>query len=312
MVTARKGMGRGLDALFKNIPEVRQGIETVSSSAKEVPMRLPIAALTPGQGQPRRRFDEDSLEELAESIRSQGIIQPILVRPCRMETATIYEIVAGERRWRAAQRAGLSEVPVYIREMGDEDALVVSLIENLQREDLNPLEEALAIQNLREKLGTSQEELSRRIGKSRSAVANSLRLLQLPEHMRNALDGKCFTAGHARAILAISSEETREELFSAIMNKNLSVRETENAVVHYRERGILPASITRDDVKKRKRVQRSETIKRMVLQLRANVAPRASISGSEQSGKITIPYESAEELETLLENLGVRDERKKR
>lgn len=203
MSANERGLGRGLDALFRNVtPAERPSSAKVDSAevpAPSVPKNtttLPIAALTPCKGQPRKHFDEAALDELAASIRSQGVIQPLLVRPRRTETATIYEIVAGERRWRAAQRAGLTEVPVYLRELSDEDALTAALIENLQREDLNPLEEAQAIQSLRERLPYSQEELAQRLGKSRSAVANSLRLLQLPRPMQDALkDGRI----HARA-----------------------------------------------------------------------------------------------------------------
>ena len=265
MSANERGLGRGLDALFRNVTPAERASSAKADSA-EVPApsvpksttTLPIAALTPCKGQPRKHFDEAALDELAASIRSQGVIQPLLVRPRRTETATIYEIVAGERRWRAAQRAGLTEVPVYLRELSDEDALTAALIENLQREDLNPLEEAQAIQSLRERLPYSQEELAQRLGKSRSAVANSLRLLQLPRPMQDALKDGVFTPGHARAVLA------------------------------------LPA-----------RAPKPACIKLVIRQLRENVAPKASISGTDRAGRITLPYESEEQLAELLSRLGL-------
>ena len=177
MSANERGLGRGLDALFRNVTPAERPSSAKADSA-EVPApsvpksttTLPIAALTPCKGQPRKHFDEAALDELAASIREQGIIQPLLVRPLA-DRPGHYQIVAGERRWRAAQRAGLTEVPVYLRELSDEDALTAALIENLQREDLNPLEEAQAIQSLRERLPYSQEELAQRLGKSRSAGA---------------------------------------------------------------------------------------------------------------------------------------------
>ena len=241
MSANERGLGRGLDALFRNVTPAERASSAKADSA-EVPApsvpksttTLPIAALTPCKGQPRKHFDEAALDELAASIRSQGVIQPLLVRPRRTETATIYEIVAGERRWRAAQRAGLTEVPVYLRELSDEDALTAALIENLQREDLNPLEEAQAIQSLRERLPYSQEELAQRLGKSRSAVANSLRLLQLPRPMQDALKDGVFTPGHARAVLALPERALQDILFNAVMTRRLSVRDAEEAVIHWK------------------------------------------------------------------------------
>ena len=315
MSVSRRGMGQGLDALFRNMPSVpveRPG-RTVASSGDTTPpetwaaqpVSLPIAALTPGQGQPRKYFDETALNELAASIRSQGVIQRILVRPCHTETTTIYEIVAGERRWRAAQRAGLTEVPVYLREMNDEDALTAALIENLQREDLNPLEEAQAIQSLRERLPLSQEELAQRLGKSRSAVANALRLLQLPEPMREALREGTFTPGHARAVLALPERALQDLLFRAVMERHLSVRDAEAAVLYWRKHGMLPTSISAGPARKNGRTAKPETIRQAILQLRASVAPKATIAGSERMGRITLPYESAEQLADLLRRLGL-------
>ena len=229
------------------------------------------------------------------------------MRPRRTETATIYEIVAGERRWRAAQRAGLTEVPVYLRELSDEDALTAALIENLQREDLNPLEEAQAIQSLRERLPYSQEELAQRLGKSRSAVANSLRLLQLPRPMQDALKDGVFTPGHARAVLALPERALQDILFNAVMTRRLSVRDAEEAVIHWKRNGLLPSSLmgAPAPAARSARAPKPACIKLAIRQLRENVAPKASISGTGHAGRITLPYESEEQLAELLSRLGL-------
>lgn len=310
MSNTERGLGRGIEALFRNVPtvapegDIPEGIKSSPAGIS----KLPLAALTPNQGQPRKYFSEEALDELADSIRSQGVVQPLLVRPLHTETATIYEIVAGERRWRAAQRAGLTEVPVYIREMSDDDALTAALIENLQREDLNPLEEALAIQALRERLPLSQEELAQRLGKSRSAVANALRLLQLPQSMQDALRDGQFTPGHARAILALPSLDLQEILFSAIMERHLSVRDAESAVVHWKRHGVFPTAIAVQTAVKPSRADRPESIKIVIKQLREAVHPKATISGTENLGRITLPYESPAQLAQILERLGLEAE----
>ena len=294
MSANERGLGRGLDALFRNVTPAERPSSAKADSA-EVPApsvpksttTLPIAALTPCKGQPRKHFDEAALDELAASIRSQGVIQPLLVRPRRTETATIYEIVAGERRWRAAQRAGLTE--------------------NLQREDLNPLEEAQAIQSLRERLPYSQEELAQRLGKSRSAVANSLRLLQLPRPMQDALKDGVFTPGHARAVLALPERALQDILFNAVMTRRLSVRDAEEAVIHWKRHGLLPSSLmgASAPVARSARAPKPACIKLAIRQLRENVAPKASISGTDRAGRITLPYESEEQLAELLSRLGL-------
>ena len=298
MSANERGLGRGLDALFRNVTPAERPSSAKADSA-EVPApsvpknttTLPIAALTPCKGQPRKHFDEAALDELAASIRSQGVIQPLLVRPRRTETATIYEIVAG----------------VYLRELSDEDALTAALIENLQREDLNPLEEAQAIQSLRERLPYSQEELAQRLGKSRSAVANSLRLLQLPRPMQDALKDGVFTPGHARAVLALPERALQDILFNAVMMRRLSVRDAEEAVIHWKRHGLLPSSLmgASAPVARSARAPKPACIKLAIRQLRENVAPKASISGTDRAGRITLPYESEEQLAELLSRLGL-------
>lgn len=312
MSAIERGLGRGLDALFRNAAPTEErvpvsGADVSVASTPRTTTTLPIAALTPCKGQPRKHFDEAALDELAASIRSQGVIQPLLVRPRRSETATTYEIVAGERRWRAAQRAGLTEVPVYLRDLSDEDALTAALIENLQREDLNPLEEALAIQSLRERLPISQEELAQRLGKSRSAVANALRLLHLPRPMQDALKDGVFTPGHARAVLALPERALQDALFAAIVERRLSVRDAEEAVIHWKRHGLLPSSVLSSPVAapRRPRAPKPASIKAAIRRLRESVNPKASISGNDRSGRITLPYESGEQLADLLRRLGL-------
>ena len=294
----QKGLGRGLDAIFGSDP-VDAKLKPMSQMAK-----IEIADIIPNPTQPRTQFDEEALDELADSIRQLGVIQPVTVKK---GDGGKYVIISGERRWRAAQRAGLTEVPVYLRELSDEDALTAALIENLQREDLNPLEEAQAIQSLRERLPYSQEELAQRLGKSRSAVANSLRLLQLPRPMQDALKDGVFTPGHARAVLALPERALQDILFNVVMTRRLSVRDAEEAVIHWKRHGLLPSSLmgASAPVARSARAPKPACIKLAIRQLRENVAPKASISGTDRAGRITLPYESEEQLAELLSRLGL-------
>ncbi len=299
MALQSRGLGRGLDTLFRNTPET----PPADSGTRMLPVRL----LHPCATQPRKQFDESALEELTASIRSQGIVQPLLVRPIQGTSPQAYEIVAGERRWRAARKAGLAEVPVLVRDFSDEDALTAALIENLQREDLNPLEEAEAVQALRERLAVSQEELAARLGKSRPAVANALRLLQLPEAMREALREGTISAGHGRALLAVTDESARFELFQAVTEQGLSVRSAEDAADHWKKYGSLPFGPVACP---QPRPSRSRNAKPRMLAdiqklLRTGLHPKVTVSGTEDLGRVTIPYESGEQLAALLERLGM-------
>ena len=288
-------LGTGLSALFGEEENVLEN-ETVQT--------LPISRVEPRKDQPRRDFDPAAIEELAASIREYGLIQPITVRPL---DKGYYQIIAGERRWRASRAAGLKEVPVRILEADDKLAMELALVENLQREDLNPLEEAQAIQSLRERLPYSQEELAQRLGKSRSAVANSLRLLQLPRPMQDALKDGVFTPGHARAVLALPERALQDILFNAVMMRRLSVRDAEEAVIHWKRHGLLPSSLmgASAPVARSARAPKPACIKLAIRQLRENVAPKASISGTDRAGRITLPYESEEQLAELLSRLGL-------
>ncbi len=218
-MATKKGLGRGLDALFADNAVV-QG----ESGGTE---RLKIMDIEPNREQPRKQFNEEALAELANSIAAHGVIQPLLVRPT---AGGGYQLIAGERRWRAARMAGLTEVPVFIREMTDEEAAAIALIENLQREDLNPMEEAVGYQSLMEQYGITQEEAAQRVGKARPTVANALRLLKLPEEAKAmVLDGS-LSAGHARALLGFKDEAKLLETAQLAVKKDISVREVERLV----------------------------------------------------------------------------------
>lgn len=227
------GLGRGMDALF---------LENSATENENSTMMLNINEVEPNRNQPRKNFNEKALEELAKSIEQNGIIQPILVRP--MSDGS-YQLIAGERRWRAARMAGLHEVPVTIREMTDEEASVFALIENLQREDLNPVEEAEGLKSLIETYGFTQEETADKVGKSRTAVTNTLRLLKLPSPVLQMLgDGK-ISAGHARALLGLDEEKEMLRIAETTVAQDLSVRQVEK-MVKYANQGEKPKPKKRD------------------------------------------------------------------
>jgi len=263
------GLGRGLDALLSR-PQL--GVQT-----------LRVEQVMQAAYQPRQTFEPEALAELAQSIRDKGVLQPLLVRP----RGDRFEIVAGERRWRAAQLAGLTEVPVVIRDLGDREALEIAIVENLQREDLGPLEEARAYQALLDQ-GLNQEGVAQAVGKGRSTVANALRLLTLPAPALRALEGGEISAGHARAILA-QPEKDRLWALEQIRSRNLSVREAE--VLRRGERQSEARQLT------------ARPWRQLELDLSRSVGTRVRISGADR-GKIELSYGSQEELERLLGLLG--------
>ena len=249
MAGRKNGLGRGLDALFPDkktaskenevkftakvekktepavkVKNVKERTETPRQ--KKVPMMVKISMVEPNQNQPRKQFDEDALLELTESVKQYGILQPLLVS----EKKDYYEIIAGERRWRAAKIAGLKEVPVIVKEFSEQELVEISLIENIQREDLNAVEEAMAYKRLMDEFHLKQDEIADRVGKSRTAVTNSMRLLKLSAKVQQMLIDEMITAGHARAILAVSDMEKQESLAMRVFDEKLSVRETEKLV----------------------------------------------------------------------------------
>ena len=303
--TQQRGLGRGLDALFKS------GREQETGAAVQ---KVPLSALSANPQQPRRHFASQPLEELAESIKSQGVLQPILVRPLTGETPPRYEIVAGERRWRAAQKAGLVEVPVVVRELSDQETLVIALVENLQREDLNPMEEARGFAQLKEEFGLSQEDLAQRVNKSRSAIANSMRLLGLPEAAREDLAQGRFSAGHARALLTVSDPEAQEVLRLRMVRDHLSVREAEFLAAAWKESGAFPeeGSIPRTGGKRRTRGEEPSAgpaMRGSMGALQEDLARCLSlpvkVAGDVNKGKISVAFNSKEELDRLVALFGL-------
>lgn len=271
MNSPKKVLGRGLDAL----------ISAPSSEGKRV-LELDIHRLKPNPAQPRERFEEGALEELSASIKANGILQPIMVRPVDGH----YEIIAGERRWRAAQRAGLHQVPVIVREVADEKLLELALVENLQREDLNPVEEARAYHTLVEDLGFTQEEVARRVGKERATVANMLRLLNLPALALKALESGQITVGHAKAVLARKGREEQEGLLAQVLSRGLSVREAER----WAPKGAPPKKPARDP--------ETESAQRAMA---ARLGLPVALVRSGKGGTVTIRFKDEGELHHLYE-----------
>jgi ParB family chromosome partitioning protein len=252
-----------------------------------------IEEIVPNRSQPRKHFDETKLQELADSIREKGILEPLMVR--RVQQG--YELILGERRWRAAQKAGLHEVPVIVKDLSDREVLEISLIENLQREDLNPVEEAEAFKRLTDEFNLSQEELAGRIGKDRATVANSLRLLKLPSEIRNHLFQNVITAGHARAILSLDTWEKQKELSALIIQKGLSVRESEALAKRMAaKRKKSGGSRTKDPDMESQLTSLQDSLKR-------HLATQVRILHRGKRGKIEIDYYSHDDLGRIVETI---------
>jgi ParB family chromosome partitioning protein len=273
-----KGLGMGLDALLGK--EIKMNADSDRADS------LPTESLKPGRYQPRTRMDQESLESLAASIRQQGVLQPILVRSLN---GGGYEILAGERRWRAAQRAGLSSVPVLIRNIPDEAALAVGLIENIQRENLNPLEEALGVKRLIDEFGLTHEKAALAVGRSRSAVSNLLRLLDLDEGVRSLLMENKIEMGHARALLPLPGR-IQNEVAHQVESRGLSVRETEERV--RRLQGQTPA--------KAKNAKVDRDVVALQEELSEQLGASVSIKSSGKGGTLSIRYHSLDQLDGIL------------
>ena len=280
-------LGRGLDALISIEEEVHT---SGSSSISEVP----IAQIQANPNQPRREFDPTALEELAESIRQIGIIQPITLR--EMEDGT-YQIIAGERRWRASQIAGLYSIPAYIRTVDDENMMQMALVENIQREDLNAIEIALAYEHLLENTGMTQEKVSERVGKSRAAITNYLRLLKLPAQIQMALQKHEIDMGHARALLALDSPSLQIRLFKEIQKNGYSVRKVEEMVQHLKNGEDIESSKKKIVAKNALSEELSAVKTRLSQFLDTKVQLTCSPKGK---GKISIPFANEEELEKIM------------
>ncbi|TNF52397.1 MAG: ParB/RepB/Spo0J family partition protein [Burkholderiales bacterium] len=303
MVTKKpKGLGRGLEALLG--PKVAEAPATPAAAADGVPSTLPVTDMVPGMYQPRTRMDEGALYELAESIKAQGIMQPILVR--RLEGgahAGKYEIIAGERRYRASQLAGLTEVPVLVRDVPDEAAAAMALIENIQREDLNPLEEAQGLQRLVKEFGLTHEQAAQAVGRSRSAASNLLRLLHLAEPVQTMLMAGDLDMGHARALLALE-KLTQITAANQIAAKKLSVREAEGLVKKLSaEFNLVPQKPKKEKSRDIRRVE-DELSDLLTAEVEVRVKKRVKRHGRvEEMGELAIQFGSLDELNGLIDKL---------
>ena len=305
MAGKKSGLGRGLDALFpektvqskpKTVKTVKEekkvAVDTKKSSQQETSngeRMMKISMIEPNREQPRKKFDEDALQELSESIKQYGILQPLLVS----DKKDYYEIVAGERRWRAAKLAGLKEVPVIVKEYTDQEILEIGLIENIQRENLNPIEEAIAYKRLLEEFNLKQDEVAERVSKSRTAVTNSMRLLKLSDKVQQMIIDDMISTGHARALLAIDDPELQYTLANKIFDEKLSVRETEKLVKEIKN----PKK-----PKEKKPVANSFIYQDLEEKMKSVFGTKVSIaSKGKGKGKIEIEYYSDDELEHLFD-----------
>ena len=280
---AKKGLGKGLGALI------------TSSTTAEQPRHdmIPVDSISPNPLQPRRRFNEESLEELAESMKEHGMVQPIIVRP----SGTGYEILVGERRWRAAQIAGAKAIPAVIRDAETSECLQIALVENLHRDDLNGIEEATAFRQLMEDFGLSQDDISQKVGKSRSAVANALRLLQLPVEVQATVVAEEITPGHARALLALQGDPYQAILLQRIIEEDLSVRQAEDIARKRQGEG--------EEVRPKEKPQSLGEYEDLIS---AGLRAKVRVIQGKRKGKIIIEFKGEKELQRLMADMGIAAE----
>lgn len=282
MAVKNKGLGKGLDGLIKDNPKKKEIVHKVESGET----KLKITLVEPNRGQPRKRFEEDALIELSESIKQVGILSPVLVK----KRDDYYEIIAGERRWRAAKMAGLKEIPVIVKDYTDQEILEVSLIENIQRERLNPIEEAIAYKKLIEEFKLKQDEVADRVSKSRTAVTNSMRLLKLDERVQKMVIDEMLSTGHARCLIGIENKEIQYSFATKVFDEKMSVRETEKLVKSLQKKKIDKKKDDYDFLYK-------DIADKMasVMGTKVNINPK--VNGK---GKIEIEYYSSEELDRIM------------
>jgi len=288
----RKALGKGLGALIPSRSQAERSGRASGMPTSATVFECPVGELFPNEEQPRQGFDENKLGELTESVKTRGVIHPLIVRRHNGR----FQIVAGERRWRAAKLAGLDRVPVIVKELTDSEGLELALIENIQREDLNPIEEAEAYRQLIDEHGLTQEELSKKVGKQRSSVANLLRLLKLPAEVRRFLLTGEIHMGHARAILGLASSRAQSALARRVVAQNLSVRECEELVRkgprHSKGQG-----------KKTRRDAYSPSEYRLIESLQRSLGTKVDLKRSKKGGKLIITYYSNEELQRIIETI---------
>lgn len=282
----KRGLGQGLNALISDDLEEKIALE----SNKEI-LKVKITLVEPNPNQPRKQFDEDSLDELSESIKTFGVLQPLVV----VKKDKFYEIIAGERRWRAAKLAGLKEIPVIIKDFTEEEIVEVALIENIQRENLNAIEEAIAYQRLIDEFGLKQDEIAEKVSKSRSAIANTLRLLQLDERVRNMVINEMISSGHARALIAIKEGNQQHEVANMVFDQKLSVRETEKLI----KKLLAPPKKNKDP----KKQMMDPIIQSLQKNFEEILGTKVVISSKKNKGKIEIEYFSNDELERIVDLL---------
>lgn len=291
---AKKGLGKGLGTFFDNDDAVDFS-DSESESVKESVTQTKLSLIEPNINQPRKNFDPEKIEALANSIKEHGLIQPIIISP---QSNGRFKIVAGERRWRAAKKAGLDSVPTVINDYSEEEIAEIALIENLQREDLNPIEEAIGYKTLLDEFSLTQETVSKKIGKSRSAVANTLRLLSLEKEIQNLLIDGIITGGHARALLSLDNSDARIALAKKIQDDNLNVRQAEALAKQLGKIKKQSTSTTKDDAY-------SIEIEKIQERLCSGLGTKVKISHSKKRGKIEIEYYGNDDLERILNMINI-------
>lgn len=287
MTAVKRGLGRGLGAL----------IEAAAASSSEGIQQVPIDAIAPNPRQPRHTVRADDLAELAASLREHGLIQPLIVTRAPLGADVAYTLIAGERRWRAARLAGLAAVPVIVREATPQGMLELALVENLQRADLNPLEEAAAYRALMDEFGLTQEQVAARVGKSRAAVANAVRLLHLAQPVKDALSSEQISEGHARALLGLPDEPAQVAALDLILRRGYSVRQTEELVRHMTAAAHVAEEIGAEDDPWEQETRALEQ------QLRDALGTKVTLSRSRRGGRLVVYFYSEEELQALYERM---------
>ncbi|HEY8552821.1 MAG TPA: ParB/RepB/Spo0J family partition protein [Thermaerobacter sp.] len=287
MSRSKRGLARGIDV--KGLDALLPGVRPDPAAGEQVE-QIPVERIQPNPYQPRRQFDPDALAELVESVRQHGIVQPLLVRP----EGDGYRLVAGERRWRAAQAAGLATVPAVVREFSDVEMMEIALVENLQREDLNPIEEAQGYRTLSEELGLTQEQISQRVGKSRSHIANLMRLLSLPDDLRRLVAEGKLSTGHAKVLLSVGSAAEMRRLAAQVLAEGLTVRQLEDRVAKGAPRSRRPRRVAGPP---------TPELEDLINRLQRALNTRVAIRGRGARGQLVIEYYSWDDLERILARL---------
>ncbi|MEO0416700.1 MAG: ParB/RepB/Spo0J family partition protein, partial [Verrucomicrobiota bacterium] len=298
----KKGLGKGLNALIRTPGEVPvksspKAAPTKDPETGELVKRVKLDEVVPSPYQPRKRFNEENLEELCESIREHGLIQPLIVRPVGKK----FELIAGERRWRACTKLELEEVPIITREASDRDVLEMALIENLQREDLDPLEEAEAFAKLAQEFGLKQDEIAKRVGKNRTTVSNAIRLLDLDKDVQSLVQQKMLSSGHAKAILGVKTKAEQRMLADMVVRKKMNVRDTERMVSEH----INGKTETKKVAKSSLSPKAEAYIRQIQDNLRSRYSTNILINHNDKKGKIEIEYYGNEDLGRILELMGI-------